>query len=181
MVYKLFLIYCTLLAVFISVSGLVNLRSTSELPVHLVFLPVPIYLISTLAKQFKRSRVAPEISLTQKKTSLAILLISLLLLTYNGYISIQKNQPAPKPLIIHATPPSPTPTLPTLLLTHPKPPALINIRKDPTTKSEIITKLMSGTQLEYIEHTNSWYKVIINASTSGWLSETYATTSAQKL
>lgn len=70
---KAFLFICTILAIFISVSGLV----TSPSPVHFVFLPVPLYLIATSVAQLRSSRAQPEVFLTSRRSGLIVALFFL--------------------------------------------------------------------------------------------------------
>ncbi|GEM_PF-7074963 len=65
---KTFLFLCTILAVFISVSGFI----TSPSPIHFIFLPVPLYLIASFVAQLRSSRAQPEVSLSSRRSGLII-------------------------------------------------------------------------------------------------------------
>lgn len=67
---KAFLFFCTVLAIFISVSGFV----TSPSPIHFIFLPVPLYLIASSVSQLRSSRAQPEVSLTSRRSGLIVAL-----------------------------------------------------------------------------------------------------------
>ena len=74
---KAFLFLCTLLAVFISVSGFL----TSPSLVQFIFLPVPLYLIATSVGVLRSSRAQPEVVLSSRRSGLilAIFFFSFLL------------------------------------------------------------------------------------------------------
>lgn len=76
---KAFLFFCTILAIFISVSGFV----ASPSPIHFIFLPVPLYLIATSVTQLRSSRAQPEVALSSRRSGLIVALFFLgFLLTY---------------------------------------------------------------------------------------------------
>ena len=72
---KILLVYCTLTAVFITVSGFIAAKNTSDYLFQLIFLPVTLYfVVKTL--RMKNS----DIDLTEKQPELIISIVLLIIL-----------------------------------------------------------------------------------------------------
>ncbi len=73
---KAFLYICTLIALFITLSGLASIRNTSELVSHILFLPVTFYLLIAAASQMTQPSkpIAAQLS-THTMTVFSILFL----------------------------------------------------------------------------------------------------------
>lgn len=65
---KAFLFLCTVLAIFISVSGFL----TSPSLFQLIFLPVPLYLLAASVTVLRSSRAQPEVVLSSRRPGLVV-------------------------------------------------------------------------------------------------------------
>lgn len=170
-----------------------SLRSLSELPFQLLFLPVTLYLVYTSLKTLPKSRRVPEVSLSKKSTSLGFISFLFAIFLTRGVLTISQKTPettiTPTPqakdesIVIRPSSASPTPLVPatptsfpkTLTITHPDPLGEVNIRTSPTTSSELIQKVPRGSTFTYIQIKNNWYEIQLTDSTTGWVKGDYVT------
>jgi len=75
---RAFLIFCTLLAVFISVSGFISAPS----PVQFFFVPIPLFLLWSVFQKY------PDVKLSHKRNELAIAMFFLGLLLVTALFNI---------------------------------------------------------------------------------------------
>ena len=184
---KLFLGLCTLLAGFITVSGLASVKTLSDLPVHLAFLPITLYLVFTSINQIRYWHRAPEVTLRSRKLQLTILALMFIALTSLGLRAAR--YPAPdtstpsSPIVLPQAPILPTPiaTPPTLTVYYPDPTVLINIRQEPAASSALLFQTAVGSTYELAGSDSGWYQITLPGGTSGWIHSDYATTSATPL
>ena len=86
---KAFIYLCTVIALFVSLSGMTSIRRPSDAFVHLLFLPVTIYLCSTSLSYIlhpKRTNATP--SFNNHTTILSGIMILLLIVIIAKVISI---------------------------------------------------------------------------------------------
>ena len=171
-----FLAICTLLALFISLSGITN-------PIQLAFLPVTLYLVAALIQRLFRRGYTPDFTFKGRKLQLTILALMFIPLFGLGLKSVSRQKillPTPNPLVLSVPQPTSTPTLPsvTLTITHPDPQALVNVRELPASDSAILGKVPVGAVFPLLDSTPLWYQISY-ASSSGWIFSQYATLSGQ--
>ena len=52
--------------------------------------------------------------------------------------------------------------------------SLLNVRSKPSIKSIVVGKLKKGTQLQLLEETSNWYRVVFSGEKNGWISKRFA-------
>lgn len=92
---KLFLFFCTLLSLFISVSGFITLSHPTQLPLHIAFLPITFYLIYTSLQHLSHPQLLPEVRLSQKAVALGVLTFTLTFIFSTKLITILHSSPPP--------------------------------------------------------------------------------------
>jgi type II secretory pathway component PulF len=88
-----------------------------------------------------------------------------------GIASVQK-KPGKAVTVPPATPPAPKParkiaTVATV--------SQLNVRKDPSSQSPVVTKIPPKTTYPVIEETSGWVKIILPNDTTGWVNAAYVT------
>ena len=85
---KVFIYLCTVIALFVSVSGMASIRRVSDILVHLLFLPVTLYLCTTSLRSIFHPKRTQTPFLTSHTTILSGLLILLVIVIIAKIISI---------------------------------------------------------------------------------------------
>jgi 4-hydroxybenzoate polyprenyltransferase len=87
---KAFLYLCTLIALFITISGLVLVRHASELIFHLLFAPVTVYLLIATASQIINPRKTVSVSLTANNMAVVGIFFLMFVIIAAKLVSILK-------------------------------------------------------------------------------------------
>lgn len=177
MINRLFLYFCTLLSVLVSLSGFLSIKTINDLPFHLLFLPITLYLVITSFKS------PSHLFIPSHKKSLAFFLSVFVILLITKIISFNKpQQPASvAPSISFPTPtsiPTPTPTSTqkndndqekTVTTTADLSTTVINIRSQPSTTSPVIKKTTTEVIYPLIDKQGDWYQVKLEDGTTGYI------------
>lgn len=171
---KILFYYCTALALFISISGIVSSRSTSQLLMQLIFLPVTIYfcysLIVQLTKKEKTStddakikRASVVFSILLLATFLTINIINIVNKSTKSIKTVSKNVPESKP--------KPTPvSFITLKKDYLK--DKINVRDSASTSGKIIGRL-ENKPYQLVSKKNDWFEIIFENQTHAFVNEKF--------
>jgi len=169
---KIFTYICTLLAVFITISGLLSLKSLAELPFQLIFLPITIYLIIA---SFNHSA-------DHSSSKTPIVIFGLIFILIFGYKLSQIMTASSQPSSISNFSPSPTPTptptptqqkINTVTTTAESDDAIINIRETPSTTAKILSKTKPNITYTKIDSQDDWVKINIDDNSTGWINTKY--------
>jgi uncharacterized protein YgiM (DUF1202 family) len=178
---RTFLLICTLLSVLASVSGVLSIKKIEDLIFQLLFLPVTLFFIfETISVLFINKKPLSETLFQGKKGLFTFALVALVAASIFKILSFTKpkeikEEPSPSPLVIHKEiTPTKEPTKgPSITIKTNNPETLVNLRKDPTTTSEIIGNLKSGEEYILISQKGDWYQIKIDDSLSGWVFKDY--------
>lgn len=183
---KLFVLFCTLLALFISVSGFAGAQNLNDFLPHIFFLPVTIYLVSSSVWIIFHPKESEPFSQGQKKAGLIISLILFISLLTIGIRAMnirpttqKTNTGILQPAEIIAPTPTPTLTPPMVTVKDTNLELLVNIRDKPSSASELISKVQVGQSFPLIQVKGLWIQISLDSTTSGWISSKYATISGQ--
>jgi len=201
---KILVYYCFLLAVFITISGIVSAKSFSELLPQVVFLPVTIYLgfmaVKTLRqkklkKAEKRNGGKGRLRLT--KAYFYILLVFSILLAIS-IIHVFKDTQSKiatnnTPQSINNSPPSISATpipfsklenqIDQVQYVYVNPDnelSVVNIHDSPSVLAKVIKKAKYNDKYKLIEEDDRWYKIELEDMSFGYLSKEVSTTSAMQ-
>ena len=182
---KLFVLFCTFLAIFISVSGFAGAQNLNDFMPHLFFVPVTIYLVSSSIWIIFHPKESEPFSQNQKKAGFIISLILFISLLTIGIRTINSRSipkktdtaPAPAEIIFQTPTPTTAPLLVTVRDTNPE--LLVNIRSQPSAASKLITKVQVGKTFPLMQVKGIWIEISLDSTSSGWISSNYATISGQ--
>lgn len=181
MVRKILLFYCTLLALFMNISGLAAAKQTQDYLLQAVFLPITLFLIFssfktlTAQKKEKNQGVVPA-----GKPITAIVLFSFLLfLAFVARQTVSQPQefisPLPSSGNIPSITPTPTAAIPqkvTITTENPKIP--VNVREEPASSSAILAKIKSGAVFPCLDSKEGWYQIKLKSGRLGWVYNEFA-------
>lgn len=175
---KIFLYFCTLAALFVSVSGFLTARGIEAYIFQLVFLPVTLFLLISTIKSLVNKNYSIGINISVNKAVVfTVLFIILSGISIKSILNKQKQTPeTPNETIVLAPSASPEINVPKNYLTikSPSPNLLVNIRASNSTSSEILEEAEDGKKYEYINSENNWYEIVLEDGKSGWVFSTYA-------
>ena len=176
------LYYCTLFAVFISVSGFISAQKTGAYPFQLVFLPVTLYFLASSVRRIGGG--APDVSLSGRKTSLiaaAIIFLILLGIAIKN-IYVQKSSPITvnnpqstdksNALVFNTKGALDAATLKSLVVSSDTDP-LVNVRLEPSTSSRVIGTVKDGDEFKFSEVKGEWYEIVLEGGQTGYISKRY--------
>jgi uncharacterized protein YgiM (DUF1202 family) len=178
---RIFLLACTLLSLLASVSGVLSIKKIEDLIFQLLFLPVTLFFVfETISVFFVNKKPLSESLFQGKKGLFTFALIALIIASIFKIISFNKpkeikEEPSPSPLVIHKeAQATPEPTKgPSITIKTNNPETIVNLRKEPTTTSEIIGNLKSGEEYLLISQKGDWFQIKIDDSLSGWVFKDY--------
>jgi len=176
MVKKFLLFYCTVLALFMNLSGLAAAKQTQDYFLQAAFLPITLFLLySSFSLIFKKKGKLSETPPAGKPLAAIILLCLLFSLTLLARLTINNSQiivsPLPdNPKIIST--PSPTPTIfipQTITIMAENPKFLVNIREKPASDSAVLAKTKSGVSFPCLQIKEGWYLIKMKTGKEGWV------------
>lgn len=186
---KIFFVYCAILALFISISGILNIKGIETALFQLAFLPVPIYFLASIGryliqnnKQGKKKDktdlpLGTGFSLGKGRLTFVIILFLILLATSARRILTNTINPPevenqreginikeyiveqPKKFVLIKTDDASSE---------------INVREESSTASKILGKVTVGEQYEYVSENETWFKIVFDEKLTGWVHKDYA-------
>jgi len=163
---KILLYYCSLLAVFITISGILINSNLKNISTQLVFLPVPLYFLYTLVSQFRQP----------KKLVIGGLFLAILLAIglVNVSKSVVKVPPSPPPPAVQkAVEPEATQETPKLIIKIDDPKSWVNIRQEASTSAKIIGKAKHNQIYQSLSKENDWYQIEFKNTNTGWIHQDF--------
>lgn len=188
---KLFLAYCTLLALFISLSGFVSAKETQDLLLQSAFLPVTLFLVYSFFKSFSNPgkneiNPTPPSSKESRKTVIIITTIFFILIVVGGrkVISPPKKEinkitlPHPTQIAEPMLEPSPLPL--TVKIYSDNPPIPVYAREKPASDSAVLARLIPGAVVSCLGQEENWFQVRLENGYTGWVLGDYLTFEQEK-
>lgn len=179
---RIFLLICALLSTLASLSGVLSIKKTEDLVFQLAFLPITLFFIfETISVFFTDKKPLFETLFSGKKNLFIFALIILLAASTLKILSFGrshevKEEIKPTPILVHKETSSPTPkptSSPYVTIKTNNPETLVNLRKEPTTASDIIGNLKNGEKYSLIDQKGDWYQIKIDETLSGWVFRDY--------
>ncbi len=172
---KILLFYCTILTLFINISGIWAVKRPQDYILQAVFLPVTLFLIYSSVKTIfgKKTEKNTENAPAAKPVLSVILLLILFSIAFAARTISQPQEivsPIPSLRYVPTIAPTPTPAIPekvTIRAENLKTP--INVRNDPASNSAIFAKTKSGETFPCLGFNNGWYKIKLTSGKSGWV------------
>ena len=172
MVEKLFFGYCTLISVFLSVTGAFLLLQTGNPLFFIILLPITGYFTYYLLRAiFNKTPIPTNVS---TRNTFVVIICSLIILSSFSFYKIQSSAHQKKPISTWQK------MLPTKIIPTPIPnyveidtekagDSWVNLRKNPSTLSKVIGKAMGGKKYTVISTSINWVEIQLDASTSAWI------------
>ena len=178
---QLLLYFCTLLAVFLTTSGIVKATSMEGFLLQVLFFPITLFLVkSSFDQLFRKKSTAPNITMKRSKSFFATSAIIFFLLMFIGIRSIarsmenQENEMATinldednKTIIFDTSEGEDNKKIIIIKADNPK--AIINIRETANDTSPIIYQARVGQEFEFLSIVEDWYEIKIDDETVGWI------------
>lgn len=178
---QLLLYFCTILAVFITVSGIVIATTMQGFLLQLLFLPITLFLVKSSFDQIIRKKSsAPNITLKRSKSFFATSAIIFFLLMFIGIRSVarsmenQENELTTisldednKTIIIDTSKDGENKKI--LIIKADNPKAIVNIREAANDTSPIIYQARVGQEFEFLSTNDDWYEIKVDEETIGWI------------
>jgi len=186
---KIFFIYCAILALFISISGILNAKSIETVLFQLAFLPVPIYFLASVVRyliQNKKQKTKKDkrdlplgsgFSLGKGRVVFVVIIFLLLLATSARRVLINNNNPPETETQKEGV------NIKEYIVEEPKKFVLIksddasfeiNVREKPSTASKILGKVTVDKQYEYVSENEIWFEIVFDEELMGWIHKDYA-------
>lgn len=186
---KIFFVYCAILALFISISGIINIKSIETALFQLAFLPVPIYFLISIVRyliQNKKQKKKKDkgglplgsgFTLGKGRITFVVIIFLLLLATSGRRILTNRNNPPEVETQREGI------NIKEYIVEEPKKFVLIkaddasseiNVREKPSTASNILGKATVGEQYEYISENEIWFEIVFDEELTGWVHKDYA-------
>ena len=186
---KIFFVYCAVLALFISISGILNAKSIETALFQLAFLPVPIYFLVSIGryliqnKKQKKKKDKESLPLgsgfSLEKSRIIFVTILFLLLLAIGARRILTNDSSPPVVETQRE----GININEYIVEQPKKFVLIksddasseiNVREESSTASNILGKVPVDEQYEYVSESEAWFEIIFDEELTGWVHKDYA-------
>ncbi len=186
---KIFFVYCAVLALFISISGILNIKNIETALFQLAFLPVPIYfLVSTIRYLIQRKKhkkkkgkknlpLGSGFSLGSGRTTFVIIIFLLLLATSIRRILTIKNNSPDTEIQKEGV------NINEFIVEKPKKYVLIksddastevNVRNSASTASKILGKVSVDEKYEFVSEDGTWFEIVFDEELTGWVHKNYA-------
>lgn len=186
---KIFFVYCAILALFISISGILNINGIETALFQLAFLPVPIYFLASIGKYIIQNRkqkkkkgekdlpLGSGFSLSSGRITFIIILFLLLLATSARRILTNNNNPPEAENQREGI------NINEYIVENPKKFVLIksddasseiNVREESSTASKILGKVEVDKEYEYVSENETWFEINFDEELSGWVHKDYA-------
>jgi hypothetical protein len=194
---NIFFYYCTIVALFITVSGFLASKALEGHAFQLIFLPITLYFVfavmRNLAAWVRKSKTGPTLDVTlsgKKAVIVAFFIIFLTLLTIaikNIFLSkgskIEHNTPPlvtensqsldKEHVLVFKAETSNEAPLQTLTVTADSPTSFVNIRQEPSISSTIIGRASNAQEFSYIQLSGEWYEIVLENGQKGYIHKGY--------
>jgi hypothetical protein len=180
---SIFMYVSTMLALFITISGTIMVKSIEGTILQILFLPITIFLvISSINQLFYKTPSSPNIRLKTSKSFFMTAFIVFVLLMFLGVRSVARSQSKAEDNIttielkktedttIVETTENNEPSV--LIIQADNPKAVVSVRKLPNELSPIIYQAKVGEELVFIRREEDWYEVQLDEEKTGWLKAT---------
>lgn len=181
---RLFLYFCTALALFVTVSGFATAKNIGAIILQFTFLPITIFLVVGVFSK-KTSGKTPQLG---SKNALIIAVVVFIVLLALGFRNVSQKTTVktevfsyPKSQLVtdtqdkndetNLTKPIELISIKTL-----NPQTLVNVREGSSFTSPIITHAKSGETYPTVSFENGWYEILLNDDgLTGWVHQDYIT------
>lgn len=175
MVKKILLYYCTIVALFLNISGIAGARQASDYLLQAVFLPITGFLVfNTFKSIFSPQKEKNQDGPAGKPIAAIIIFFLLLTVSLLARLNFSQEQGIISPLSPLLDSPTPTPTpeiyIPqkiTIKTENPKFP--VNVRQEPASSSAVLAKVKSGSVFSCLDSQEGWYKIEYKEGLAGWI------------
>lgn len=178
---QLLLYFCTILAVFITISGIVIAKTMQGFLLQLLFFPITLFLVKSSFDQiFLKKNNAPNITIKRSKSFFLTSTIIFFLLMFIGIRSVarsmenQENEMTTitldednKTIVVDTSKDDENKKI--LIIKADNPKAIINIRETPDEISPIIDQARVGQEFEFLSTKDDWYEIQVDEDTIGWI------------
>lgn len=186
---KIFFVYCAILALFISISGILNIKTTETALFQLAFLPVPIYFLASIGRYLIQNRkqkkkkdkvdlpLGSGFSLGKGRVVFVVIIFLILLAMSARRILTNRNNPPETEIQREGI------NIKEYIVEEPKKFVLIkaddasieiNVREEPSTASSILGKAPIDEQYEYVSENETWFEIVFDEELTGWVHKDYA-------
>ena len=177
---QLLLYFCTILAIFITISGILNATTMEGFFFQLMFFPITFFLAKSSFDQIiLKKSTAPNITKKSKSFFVTSIIIFFLLM-FIGLRSVarsmknQENEIATitldennKTIMVDTSENEDNKNIIIIKADNPK--AIINVRETPSDTSPIINQARVGQEFEFLSTKDDWYEITIDEKTIGWI------------
>jgi uncharacterized protein YgiM (DUF1202 family) len=185
---RIILFYSTVLAIFVTVSGALTMKSIEEALFLLAFAPVFIYLVATSAKEvgriIKKKGPSSFVSISGKKTEFIAGIVIFAVLIALGFMNLSsdlvgnnnnssateklKNTAETTPIIFDGQKEDSK----SLRVKITDNSTSVNLRSGPGTFNDIVGEASDGDEYEYTEVNEDWYKIDFEGK-EAWIFQNY--------
>ena len=187
---KIFFVYCAILALFISISGILNITTIESALFQLVFLPVPLYFLGSIIRYLIQGRkqkkkkdkknlpLGSGFSLGKGRGVLVVIIFLFLVAISAKRILTINNTPT------EAEPEREGVNINEYIIKEPQKFVIIksddasseiNVREESSTTSKILGKVVVDEKYEYVSENENWFEIIFDKELTGWVYKDYAT------
>ena len=186
---KIFFVYCTILALFISISGILNITGIETALFQLVFLPVPLYFLVSIIRYLIQSKkqkkkkdkkglpLGSGFSLGKGRVVFVVILFLLLLATSARKILTTDNtpsEPEPQKEGVNINEYIVKEAEKFVLVISEDASSEINVRKESSTASDILGKVIVDEKYKYVSENEDWFEIVFDEELTGWVYKDYA-------
>jgi uncharacterized protein YgiM (DUF1202 family) len=186
---KIFFVYCAVLALFISISGILNIKTIETALFQLAFLPVPIYFLASIGRYLIQNRkrkkkkgkkdlpLGSGFSLGSGRVTFVVIIFLLLMAMGARRILINDNNQSEVETQREGI------NINEYIVEDPKKFVLIkaddasskiNIREEPSTASEILGTVNVDEEYEFVSENETWFEIVFDEELAGWVHKNYA-------
>jgi len=176
---KIVFYYSFILALFITISGIITSKNTTSLLFQLLFIPITIYFTYSVIVQFIDKKSKPVLSNAFNRGALffGILLFLLLIISSimrvakKPQIKTQKNPPSFKEIKISPRPKQNTSSY--IRVKDEYKTDIINVRQSSSSASKIVGILNTKEKYQTISKKNQWFEIVFKEGLNGFVNERF--------
>ncbi len=167
--------YCFLIALFITVSGILSSQNSSQLLFQLLFLPVTLYFCYSVLVQIidKKTSLLPSPKINRRAIIItSVFFIFLFVMSFLAVVKKPINNKKTAPKIV-LTPSPKSEKFSYVILKEEFKTDKINIRQIPSTSGKIVSTMESKRQYQIVAKQDSWYQILIDSKSRGFVSDKF--------
>ncbi len=174
---KILFYYCFILALFISISGIIASQNTVTLMFQLLFIPITLYFAYSVFIQFFDKKNKPITSSVMNRGALFITLVLFVLLLVTSIMRVVKKpqQEVKKSPSISISPNPRAVITPYLMVKSNYQKDIINVRQSPNSTSKIIGVLDTKKKYQIVSRKNQWFEILFENGIKGFVNEKFIT------